>query len=206
MVLFGSDTIRKIIILSLTFILSILVIISNKENDLLILVNYNNPIRKGFSPNIQSYNGILLAKEVVNPLKEMEQELRNRNIKYKITEAYVSVKMQEIRFKNLVNNYLKKNLTKKEALKKAASIQILPRYSEHHTGLSIDFEGDKELYNWLESNAYKYGFILRYPKDKKSITKYEYNKIHYRYVGKSPAKEIRKNNLCLEEYLSKEEI
>ena len=51
------------------------------------------------------------------------------------------------------------------------------------------------------ANCYKYGFILRYPKDKENITGIMYEPWHYRYVGKEAAKEITEKGLCLEEYL-----
>ena len=57
------------------------------------------------------------------------------------------------------------------------------------------------MWNWLKNNAYKYGFILRYPKDKYEITKINYEPWHYRYVGKKAAKEITNQNITLEEYL-----
>ncbi len=58
-------------------------------------------------------------------------------------------------------------------------------------------------YNWLAENAYKYGFILRYPSDKAEITGIDYEPWHYRYVGKDAAKEIYESKECLEEYLNK---
>ena len=64
---------------------------------------------------------------------------------------------------------------------------------------------DKRLtddnYKWLENNAYKYGFIIRYPKDKEFITGYEFENWHIRYVGNEAAKIIHDNNLTLEEYV-----
>ena len=52
-----------------------------------------------------------------------------------------------------------------------------------------EFENTDE-FKWLQKNAYKYGFILRYPKNKENITGYEYESWHYRYVGEKVAKEI----------------
>ena len=85
----------------------------------------------------------------------------------------------------------------------------LPGYSEHQTGLAFDvmtststtetFENTKE-YEWLKNNAYKYGFILRYPKDKEDITGYAYESWHYRYVGKEIAKKIKEENITYDEY------
>lgn len=81
--------------------------------------------------------------------------------------------------------------------------------SEHETGLALDivtnnvimneFENTEE-FKWLQDNAYKYGFILRYPKGKKNITGYEYESWHYRYVGEEVAKEIHDLDITFDEY------
>ena len=55
---------------------------------------------------------------------------------------------------------------------------------------------------WLRENAYRYGFILRYPRGLEDITGYDYEPWHYRYVGQM-ANDIYFNNLTLEEYLEK---
>ncbi|MDE6091943.1 MAG: D-alanyl-D-alanine carboxypeptidase family protein, partial [Ruminococcus sp.] len=54
----------------------------------------------------------------------------------------------------------------------------------------------------LAGNAFKYGFILRYPQNKENITGIDYEPWHYRYVGKDTALEIYNQNITLEEYLS----
>lgn len=56
-------------------------------------------------------------------------------------------------------------------------------------------------YSWLMKNASDYGFILRYPKNKINITGVIFEPWHFRYVGKSVAKEISESGLCLEEYV-----
>lgn len=81
--------------------------------------------------------------------------------------------------------------------------------SEHETGLALDivtnnvimneFENTEE-FKWLQDNAYKYGFILRYPKGKEKITGYSYESWHYRYVGVEAAKEIHDANITFDEY------
>ena len=55
-------------------------------------------------------------------------------------------------------------------------------------------------FKWLQNNAYKYGFILRYPKDKEDITGYSYESWHYRYVGKDVATKIKKLGITFDEY------
>ena len=58
-----------------------------------------------------------------------------------------------------------------------------------------------DAFKWLSKNAHKFGFILRYPKDKTEITGYDYEPWHYRFVGREAATEIYLSGLCLEEYL-----
>ena len=69
-----------------------------------------------------------------------------------------------------------------------------PGASEHNMGVAMDivntkesFENTKE-FKWLQAHAADYGFILRYPKDKVSITKVAYEPWHWRYVGVEDAK------------------
>ena len=61
----------------------------------------------------------------------------------------------------------------------------------------------EKVYQWLDENAYKYGFVKRYPEDKTDITGISNEPWHYRYVGTTVAKIMKEENLCLEEYLEK---
>ncbi len=79
--------------------------------------------------------------------------------------------------------------------------------SEHQTGLAISISsrvtdnfGKSEEKKWLDSNAYKYGFIYRFPNNKEEITGYSGVIYQYRYVGRDAAKVIYNNKLTLEEY------
>lgn len=82
-----------------------------------------------------------------------------------------------------------------------------PGYSEHQTGLALDvaardsniFKNSKE-YTWMLDNAYKYGFILRYPYEKQDITGYKHEAWHFRYVGKEASTYIQEKNITYEEY------
>src|SRR3989344_3186680 len=71
-------------------------------------------------------------------------------------------------------------------------------YSEHQLVTTVDFTtasvgaafsgfSKTKEYEWLVQNAYKYGFILSYPKDNGY---YEYEPWHWRFVGKSLAKRL----------------
>ncbi|WP_440116114.1 M15 family metallopeptidase [Paenibacillus sp. QZ-Y1] len=80
-------------------------------------------------------------------------------------------------------------------------------YSEHNLGLSIDVGSTLTTMSeapegaWLEKNAWKYGFILRYPKDKVNITGIQFEPWHFRYVGLPHSAVMYNNDLVLEEYL-----
>jgi D-alanyl-D-alanine carboxypeptidase len=60
---------------------------------------------------------------------------------------------------------------------------------------------DTEAFAWLAQNAYKFGFILRYPKGKEDITGYTYEPWHYRFVGREAATDIYNGGTTLEQYL-----
>jgi D-alanyl-D-alanine carboxypeptidase len=80
-------------------------------------------------------------------------------------------------------------------------------YSEHNLGLSLDIgstQGEMEHAaegKWLRDNAWKYGFILRYPEDKTAITGIRNEPWHFRYVGLPHSAIMHQKNFVLEEYL-----
>lgn len=82
-----------------------------------------------------------------------------------------------------------------------------PGHSEHQTGLAIDVNSISQAWGatkagrWVARNAHKYGFIVRYPKGKTSITGYAYEPWHLRHVGVKVATHLYKKGLTLDEYL-----
>lgn len=81
-----------------------------------------------------------------------------------------------------------------------------PGYSEHQTGLAFDVIGtdgqlleDAGAAQWLLDHASDYGFVVRYPRGKESVTGYMHEEWHLRYIGKE-AKDIAASGLTLEEY------
>lgn len=80
-------------------------------------------------------------------------------------------------------------------------------HSEHETGLAVDIndargQSSQALYDWLAANAWRYGFIERYPANHHSCTETAHEPWHYRYVGQEAAATIWQNGLCLEEYVA----
>lgn len=114
----------------------------------------------------------------------------------------------------IYNNYVsqgKTSLSDADAEAVVLSYSARPGTSEHQTGLCVDFVTstagltqafeNTDAFRWLSVNAYRFGFILRYPADKVDITKYSYEPWHYRFVGREAATEITLRNLTLEEFL-----
>ena len=103
-------------------------------------------------------------------------------------------------------------LTEEDALKVVLSYSALPGTSEHQSGLCVDFVTstamlteafeNTEAFDWLSQNAYRFGFILRYPANKTQITGYTYEPWHFRFVGREAATEIRFGDLTLEEFFT----
>ena len=93
--------------------------------------------------------------------------------------------------------------------KKADAYAARAGSSEHETGLAIDVadyndKNDKfeatESFKWMQTNAHKYGYILRYPKGKENITGYSYEAWHYRYVGIDTATKVYNEDITYDEY------
>ena len=93
-----------------------------------------------------------------------------------------------------------------EAAEKAIDLVSMPGTSEHQLGIAVDINAENgteknEAYKWLSENSYRFGFIVRYPSGKSHITGISYEPWHFRYVGKSHARNMYESGQCLEEYL-----
>lgn len=90
---------------------------------------------------------------------------------------------------------------------KGGDYALPPGYSEHHLGLALDVGSTEGTMakaaegKWLEQNAARYGFVLRYPADKTEVTGISFEPWHFRYVGLPHSMIMERNHLVLEEYL-----
>lgn len=164
-------------------------------------------------PEITYIKGILIANKTyalpstynpgVDPaanaaLQEMFAAAKNDGLNLFVKSGFRSYSTQ----KSLYNNYVAR-----DGKAAADRYSARPGHSEHQTGLGFDinkadssFEGTPEA-NWLAANCHKYGFIIRYPAGKESITGYIYEPWHVRYLGVETATAVYNSGLCLEEYL-----
>lgn len=170
-----------------------------------ILVNKDNKYEKQDFQNekLVSYTNslgeeIILERRTLQAFLNLQKEFTT-DIKLDIDSGYRSLEEQD-EINNLYKEYAAPS-----------------GFSEHHTGLAFDLFlidkdknilenkemlSDKYIDFWkkVEKKAYRCGLILRYPKDKESVTGYTYEPWHYRYVTTSTAKIIHDKKLTLEEY------
>lgn len=175
---------------------------SKNINSNTVIVNKYNYLEKDYVPNnLVSINGrTKMVDYAAEAFNKMISDAKRENYNIIGVSGYRSYNYQS----NLYNKYVKQ-----DGVEKTDTYSARAGFSEHQTGLAIDVSNDKLSYtsfektkefNWMQENAYKYGFIMRYPKDKENITGYSYESWHYRYVGKEIANYIKKHNITYDEY------
>ena len=176
----------------------------------LVLVNKEYKLPENYVPSKLE----LISNEFANENKYLREEAKiafetlskdAKNLGYRVVavSTYRDYEYQD----KLYNMYVEE-----KGIDYADKCSARPGHSEHQTGLAVDVEGSNRDYDefenseefvWMKENAYKYGFILRYPKGKEKITGFKYEPWHYRYVGLDVAKTIHDEKLTLEEYYDK---
>ena len=125
-----------------------------------------------------------------------------------VVQGYRSGEEQQERLDNKIREYMGYGKTREEARQLAIQWEAEPGTSEHETGLCVDISsdsGDNEsanaVWEWMDENCSRFGFIKRYPNNKSSVTGVKGEPWHYRYVGPEAAQEITNRRITLEEYL-----
>jgi LAS superfamily LD-carboxypeptidase LdcB len=146
---------------------------------------------------------------VVADLKAMTKAARAAGARLAVQSAFRSYSTQKSTFAywSRISGY-------SAALKKSARAG----HSEHQLGTTVDFRsyggsapwyysdwGTTRAGAWLKKNAWKYGFVMSYPKGKASVTCYSYEPWHYRYMGRTEAAKVRASGLTLRQYLWREQ-
>lgn len=190
-----------------------------QEKGLLVLVNKEHPVDPDYKPDdltqIKAYvpdrseTTRYMRAEAAEAFQQMVDKAAEDGVELKMTTAYRSYDFQKILFDNYVAQ---------KGEEQANTFSAKPGQSEHQTGLAVDVSSpsvDYQLSNdygktkegkWIADEAYRFGFILRFPKGKEEITGYQYEPWHLRYVGLTAAKEIHEEGLTLEEYLQENNI
>lgn len=163
-------------------------------------------------------NGQQVASVMYEDLRNMlfDGEREEKGLSFLVASGYRSSENQKQLLKDEIVKNVAAGMNEEEARMDALLTVAPEHYSEHETGLAVDIvavanqrldetQEDTPENIWLRENCYKYGFILRYPREKEDITGFSYESWHFRYVGKEAAKEIMEKGITLEEYLEETE-
>lgn len=186
---------------------------NNQNNDFqdknwsLILVNRDHPLPDNYTiDTVTLSNGQMVDARMYPYLQEMFDDMRAEGIYPEVVSGWRTYEKQQQLMEEKIQEYVTEGYSYDEAKTKAKEWVAIPGTSEHQLGLAVDINADGvnsygyEVYDWLLENAWKYGFVKRYPEDKTEITGIINEPWHYRYVGYDAAKEMTEKGLCLEEY------
>ena len=178
--------------------------ISKKE---LMLVNRLYGLSKDYEPDDiidvpsqYAYTGVKISNSIMDNIVALIDAASDEGYTFVLADGYRSYSEQESIFERYKNAY---------GYSEADRIAARAGHSEYQTGISFtivplykEYDKPKESleYKWLSDNAYRYGFIFRFPEDKIDITGFEASTWRLRYVGSEAANIIKSENICFEEY------
>lgn len=183
-----------------------------------LLVNLWNPLPEQYTVKLEKLdNGLQIAAEVRPALEKMLSDCEAAGMDVTVCSAYRTESTQNRLYQNKIARLRATGYSREEALAEAGRWVAPPGTSEHQTGLAVDImatdypvldekQAQTEEQQWLMEHCWEYGFILRYPTDKSSVTGIGYEPWHYRYVGQETAASIYERGLCLEEYIAVPEV
>ena len=186
---------------------------SNISDWELLLVNKNHNVPEGYSVELEEIEeGHQVDKRIAESLIQMLADARKEGLSPIICSSYRTNAKQQKLYNNKVKEYKIWGCSSEEAEELASYWVAIPGTGEHETGLAVDIvsrayqildekQEQTDVQKWLIENSYKYGFVLRYPTDKKDITMINYEPWHYRYVGVDNATYMKEHDMCLEEYI-----
>lgn len=165
---------------------------------------------------VKNANDIIVKKEVVKPLEQLCEAAKEINQKtcgdMRLVAGYISYEDQITLYEKAKTLYGKDvalywDAPGQSEYQLGYSVQLLPNELKPDIEISKEekskektpTESEREQEIWLKDNAYKYGFIIRYPKQKEDVTGMKYQPYTLRYVGKELAKKMHDDNLVLEE-------
>jgi D-alanyl-D-alanine carboxypeptidase len=177
------------------------------------LVNAKNPLPENYMPQLAPLsNGLEFDERAVDKLNAMLSAMQDQGLSPVVCSAYRSIDYQRMLFDNEVSQGMALGLSKEQAAAEVSTFIAYPGTSEHNLGLaagivSLNYQllDDNQAHTaeakWLRAHCAEYGFILRYPQGKESVTGIIYEPWHFRYVGTPAAQHIMQRAICLEEYL-----
>lgn len=187
--------------------------IGEKEADLshgwgLVLVNKIYAVPHDWQvKTVTLTNGESVDERIYPTLEAMFDAARAQGLAPEVTSGYRTAETQRKLIREKKAELRESGFTRRQANVEAERWVAAVGHSEHETGLAVDIndargQSSQALYDWLAANAWRYGFIERYPASHHACTETAHEPWHYRYVGREAAAAIWQNGLCLEEYVA----
>ena len=178
----------------------------------LLLVNPWNYLPEDYTVDLVSiYDNHQIASIAYEDFLDMMTDCEQAGNKPAVCSSYRTQEYQEMLYQNRIDRYVQVGYSEEEATELAGQSVAIPGTSEHQLGLALDIvdnnnwrldesQAETPTQQWLMENSWRYGWILRYPSETSAYTGIVYEPWHYRYVGRTVAKEIYEMGVCLEEY------
>jgi D-alanyl-D-alanine carboxypeptidase len=183
-------------------------------DDLMVLLDKTHGLPENYAPpdrvHLADYSIPVTQSAIagrlimVGDLQKLFADSTNAGVDLKVVSAYRSYSLQASIYASYVQQY---------GADQANRFSAPPGHSQHQLGTAIDFSTDEIGYTlsqsfantkagqWLLANAYKYGFYLSYPEGQESITGYEFEPWHFRYLGVQNASKLKLSGMIMQTYL-----
>ena len=167
-----------------------------------IMPNPWNPVPADFENDMVDIKGYKFDRNGRDALQAMMDACTNAGYYCGINNTYRSYATQKYMWDVRIERRMNEGMTYEEAVAYTGRSVALPGHSEHQTGLAVDVDTSDAGKEWLMEHCWEYGFILRYPDGKRSVTGIIFEPWHYRYVGTEISMEMKELGLCMEEYMA----
>lgn len=171
------------------------------DSRVIVLVNpWNTVDNSDFTPSLQTVDGVQVDKSCAGELEKLLADCRAAGVSIKLSAGYRSAEEQLQVFEDEVSRQMQSGYSADTAYAMAEQNVGASGTSEHELGLAVDVEGEAAQ-GWMQENAWRYGFILRYPEGSEAVTGRSADSAHFRYVGLTAAEQINSLGITLEEYM-----
>jgi len=175
----------------------------------LFVINSKSPQIADFMPETVKIDNILVEKKIAEAVRMLNKSAKADGIDLNFSVGFVSFDEQEKLFEAEVKALMEKdNLTPVMARVEARKTVGIQGECDEQSGMCLKIEADpetfkdSEVYQWLNINMGKYGFVYRFPEKKAIHTDRNADYTVIRYVGAENAEKMRQISMCLEEYIT----
>lgn len=170
------------------------------------IINNTHPAEQTDVPVLGVFQGSFVDERILPALEALFAAAAEDDIRLNVTGGYVSFTEQDAAFNERVRKLEAEGTTSIMAVNHAERQVGRAGRCDLQTGMCVRIRGNAEtftanpVYEWLNNNALHYGFVFRYPEGTEDLTGHECDLLVLRYVGTENARQMRRLNMCLEEF------